>query len=192
MLDPQEHLHLAIKASEKGLHKEALEELHLCLEGDPENAIAIFLLAAEHAEIGMYDRAKEEMTRALELDPGIEMAYIQLGLIYGQEGDNDSAVKLWKELEQKTEDPSLASISKGLIKLTEGEQDEASAALRNGMELNKSNPSLNVMVENILNSLGLSSEGDQETETKKEEESGNGESVYLGAYQKGLIGEDQQ
>ena len=74
MLDAAEYLHLAIRSSQSGDHKETIECLHKSLDLDPSNAYAIYLLAAEHAELGMFERAIKGMEEALVLDSGIELA----------------------------------------------------------------------------------------------------------------------
>ncbi len=185
MLDAQEYLHLALKAGEQGNNKEALEYLHKCLEKDPENATAIFLLAAEHAEIGIFDRAKEGMIKALSIDPNLNMASLQLGLLYSREGNDKEALDIWSKLRRDTKDNSMEKIADGLIKLIEKDLEQGAASLHEGMELNNTNPGLNQMVSSILESLEKSAQKSPDKNDIEEKE--DKDSVYLGAYKNNVI-----
>ena len=177
MLDAEEHLHLAIRASQDGDIKLSLEELHLCLEKDKTNATALFLMGAKHAELGLFDRAKEEMEKAISLDPSIEIAHLQLGLLYAQGGDNDKALSYWNHLIEHATESYYKCFSIGLIDLTKGHTESAMEKLQEGMKDNTVNPALNDMIENIIKSLDNTSAEDTDSESPQES------SVYMGAYQ---------
>lgn len=113
-LDSDEYLHLAIHATQNQQHHAALEYLHKCLAEDPENAKAVFLLAAEYAELGLNKRAIHCMTKAIELDPELEMARYQLGLLQMQEGDIEESREVWAHLAEFSHDPAIRLASQGL------------------------------------------------------------------------------
>lgn len=185
MLDAQEYLHLAIKSSRAGAHKEALEQLHHCLSIEPENATAIFLLAAEHAELGMYDRAIQGMERALEIDPDVEMAMLQLGMLYAHQGNNLKAVQLWEDLKQKTVDAGLRHFAEGFALLCQEQAEQGLTCLKEGLTANTGNPALNQSVMQVIESLQDQPTGSatDTTATIKKD------SLYLGAYSNSAIGD---
>ena len=184
MLDAQEYLHLAIKSSQEGQHQKALEQLRRCLDVEPGNATATFLLAAEHAELGMFDRAIDGMEKAINMDPDLEMAKLQLGMLYAQQGANAKAIELWSALGDATNDPSLVLFAKGFSLLCEGQTEQAVQNLRQGMSANKKNPALNLSIAHVMNSVETNSRlsGDDQRNDKKE-------ALYLGAYSGSAIGD---
>jgi tetratricopeptide (TPR) repeat protein len=81
MLDAEESFHLALHASSVGQHHACTEYRKEILAQQPDNAPAIYLLAAQHAELGLHERAIRGMRAALAIEPGLEMARFQLGLL---------------------------------------------------------------------------------------------------------------
>lgn len=114
LLDSEEYLHLAIHATQNQQHHAALDYLHKCLEQEPNNAKATFLLAAEYAELGLRKRSILCMTRALELDPELEMARYQLGLLHVQEGNVEESQEIWAHLAEFSQEPAIRLVSQGL------------------------------------------------------------------------------
>lgn len=114
MLDSEEYLHLAIHATKQGLHHFALEYLHKCLEQEPDNAAAIFLLAAEYAELGLLSRAIAGLKKSIEIDETLDMAYYQLALIYVQQENESEAYPLWQHLSLKSMDPAIREFATGM------------------------------------------------------------------------------
>lgn len=115
MLDSEEYFHLALHATQQGLHHSAMEYLYKCLEQEPENANAIFLLAAEHAELGLYKRAIEGMKKSIELDDKLDMAYYQLALLYLQQGNEAECYPLWQHLSSQSPDAAIREFSLGML-----------------------------------------------------------------------------
>lgn len=112
MLDTSELIHLAMHASKKGDTHAALNYLKDALEQEPGNAVARYLLAAEHAEIGLYDRAIDGMKEALALAPEIEIAAFQLGLLFLQTNQPEPALATFEELADRALDPALQSFAR--------------------------------------------------------------------------------
>lgn len=133
MLDTSELIHLAMHASKKGDTHAALNYLKDALEQEPGNAVARYLLAAEHAEIGLYDRAIDGMKEALALAPGIEIAAFQLGLLYLQTNQPEPALATFEELADRALDPSLQSFARAYRHLIRDEVDSAIAGFRDGL-----------------------------------------------------------
>lgn len=148
MLDSEEYFHLAVHAAQNGLHHSAMEYLYKCLEEQPENANAIFLLAAEHAELGLYKRAIEGMRKSIELDDKLEMAYYQLALLYLQEGDAANAYSLWQYLSAHGIDPVLREFAKGML-LSETDPEKALGYLDKARAM----PQLNNFLEKSMNEI---------------------------------------
>lgn len=153
MLDTAEYIHLALHASGKGDTHAAMNYLKEALQNEPGNAVAHYLLAAEHAEIGLYDRAISGMEEALRLEPGIEIARFQLGLLYLQTQHPDQALQTFTALAEHTQDRTLATFSQAYQLLIRDEDAQgASALLREGIA-DCSNEYLRNDMQRVLESL---------------------------------------
>jgi tetratricopeptide (TPR) repeat protein len=186
VLDAQEYLHLAIKSSREGLHQQALEQLHKCLDIDPTNATATFLLAAEHAELGMFDRAIKGMESALQLDAGLEMARLQLGMLYARQGENNQAINMWRALADRTEDPALTLFAQGFTLLCEGETQRGVELLKEGAQKNVNNAALNTSINDVIHGVQGGS-----SPSSKDKQRDKSDSLYLGAYSNSAIGNQE-
>lgn len=177
MLDAQEYLHLAINATQKDQHHAALDYLHKALDQEPNNAQAVFLLAAEYAELGLYQRAIENMEKSITLDPSIEMAYYQLSLLYIQMGRPDQSIPLWQHLSENAKDNSLMLFSKGMIEL-ESNKENGISIISQAIEIASTNTFLNTSMTTLLNLLTESESQTKHAEAKDESIS----SLMLNAY----------
>lgn len=138
MLDAQEYLHLAIHATQNNQHHAALEYLHKTLDLEPDNAQAIFLLAAEYAELGLYQRAIDNMEKSINLDPSNDMANYQLALLYIQLGRPDDSLPLWEHLNENAKDNSMMLFAKGIIELNSN-KDSGINIINQAIEVAKNN-----------------------------------------------------
>lgn len=152
MLDSEEYLHLAIHATQNNQHHAALEYLHKCLDLSPENALATFLLAAEHAELGLFNRAIEGLEKCISLNPDIEMAYYQLALLYMQQGDNVKCVSLWQHLSENSREQTLKLFAQGML-LLDTDKTEAINLIQEAAAQETNNKALIASIENILSRL---------------------------------------
>lgn len=154
LLDADELLHLAMTAINAGQHPQAMAMLKQAQKQDPENALIIYLLAAEHAQVGMFDRAMEGMERALAKAPDLQMARLQLGLLYTARDRLGDARPLFETLSGLPENDPLHWFGEGLLALLEERLDDCRTALQQGIQLNQGNPSLNGDMQRILAQLG--------------------------------------
>lgn len=133
MLDTAEYIHLAMHASRKGDNHAALGYLKEALGQEPGNAVARYLLAAEHAEIGLYDRAIAGMQEALRLAPELEIAAFQLGLLQLQTNQPEAALRTFADLAARAQDPALQSFAHAYQHMIGEEREPAMARLREGL-----------------------------------------------------------
>lgn len=178
MLDFEEYLHLAIHATQNNEHHAALEYLHRALTLSPDDARAIFLLAAEHAELGLYHRAIEGMERCIALDPNIEMAYYQLGLLYLQMGRKDDSNTMWLSLSEFLNVSPLKTFAEAML-LIESNEEEGLKLLNRAAEMQSNNPALQASIHTVIKLLSAET-GVANNELPKSEESYN--TLFLNAY----------
>lgn len=188
MLDAEEYLHLAIHATQQGLHHSALDYLHKCLEQEPENASAIFLLAAEHAELGLYKRAIEEMKKSISLNDKLEMAYYQLALLYMQQGDDSEAQPLWQHLADQSADESLQEFSKGMLLLT-ADSRQALMHMDQAQEKPHNNDFLRNSMASITDSIRTANISISETQAKDDLPV---HELFVNAYRDSLFNSDEK
>lgn len=133
-LSSDEYLHLALHASGHADPHAALQYLHAVLQAQPDHAVAIYLLAAEHAGLGLYARARDGFRRALTLQPAMDTARFQLGLLQAQLGDEPAARDEFSRLAARSTDAALRCFAQGLLQLLEGTPDAARPLLQAGID----------------------------------------------------------
>jgi len=186
MLDAEEYLHLAINATQHQQHHAALEYLHKSLELSPENARAIFLLAAEHAELGLFDRAIKGMLLALELEPGLEFARYQLAMLYMHINDIPASKDVWAYLGEHASDEAIKWVAQGLFIIDE-DYSRGLALIEKAADSQIDNPFLKSSINDILNNLTTSN-----SPTKPQEDtSAASHSLFLNAYQNSTFTKDE-
>jgi len=142
MLDSGERFHLAIQEMQHGSPEKAIEHLKSCLEEEPENAKALYLLGALHAQIGMYERSIEEMAQAIEIDGTLSIARFQLGLLHFTSGNNSEAENAWGGLDSLGDTNPLYLFKRGLLHTLEEEYKSCIDDLEKGIALNTDNEAL--------------------------------------------------
>ena len=179
VLDAKEYLYLAINAMSRNEHHAALNYLKEVLALEPQNANAIYLLAAEHAELGLFDRAIDEMEHALQLDPNIEVARFQLGLLYLRSNQIEKASEAFVILSNQTQTESLRAYADGLAALSRDNITTAREKLALGLSRTNDNPSLKKDMQELLDKLL-----DNKTDLVKRNQGDESEqsAFYLGAY----------
>jgi len=144
LLDSEELMHLALKATETGEGDKVLSYLKRILAIEAEHAMALYLLGAQHAQMGLFDRAKEEISRAVELEPNIPVtAHLQLGLLHLSSGDISSTMDAWAPLDQLADDDALNLFKRGLTYLVQDEFAKCVECLEKGIAANTQYPALN-------------------------------------------------
>lgn len=183
MLDADELLHFAIKASRSNENEKAILYLKHALALSPDNAKIHYFLGAQHAEIGMFDRAIVDMSKAVSIDPSLDTAYFQLGLLYATSGRIAEATTAWKALNKLNDKHPLYLFKTGLLHLAKDEFAEAQACLTQGIELNKINMDLNKDMQKILDSTEkLVAASTPATSSKTESKAAAGNHILLSAY----------
>jgi len=152
-LDPDELIHLAIDASIRNFHAEAIELLKRLLDISPTNTKAHFLLGAEYAQIGMIDRAVVQMTQAVAIDPAMHIARFQLGLLYLTLGNITEASKTWAPLSSLGDAHYLFLFKSGLEHLAGDQFKTCRIYLSRGIAANMDNPALSSDMQRILDKL---------------------------------------
>lgn len=150
MLDAQEYLHLAVNASQQGDHHASIDYLHKCLDQEPENSDALYLLAAEHAELGLLDRGIAGMERAIELDPAQETAKFQLALLYLAQSRPEKARDSLESLHEETQDAALKQYSFAMLRVIGDEIEKAVEEIRQGLDADYGNTQLDNTMRNVL------------------------------------------
>lgn len=143
VLDAEELLHLGLHALQKHDPHGAIENLKRCLEVDPVNAKAIYLLGAVYAQIGLYDRAKDSLQQAVTLNPQEYTAVFQLGLLHLTSGDVELARSAWTGLNGLDEQHFLRLFARGLSALVDDDFAGCIDYLERGIAANVVNPALN-------------------------------------------------
>src|SRR5262245_61255463 len=118
MLDVEENLHLALHANARNDPHACMTYLKEALRQEPQNALAIYLLATQHAQVGLYARAVRGMQSALELNPKLDLARFQLGLLLLDRNERSEARRHFVMLNEST-DLSLRSFAQGLQALAD-------------------------------------------------------------------------
>lgn len=150
VLDDQELIHLAMEASKKQRHADAMEYLKRAVAHSGSNPIAHFLLAAEYAQIGLNDRAVAEFQAALRLEPKLHPARFQLGLFFLVGGKVEEALDTWKPFATATDAEPYATFARGLARAAEDDFAGAVEDLTRAIEKNRANPALNADMKRLL------------------------------------------
>ena len=148
-LDDQELLHLAIEATAKERHADAMEYLKRATQSRS-NPHAHFLLAAEYAQLGLNDRAVAEFRAALEIEPALHAARFQLGLLFIVNGRIQEALDTWQPLESTSAAEPYATFARGLARIAREDFAGAIEDLKRGIEINRVNPALNTDMNGVL------------------------------------------
>src|SRR5262245_1534877 len=152
-LDTEELLHLAIEASNKQRHGDAIDYLKQAVERSDSNYKAMYLLAAQHAQIGITERAIEEFNKALAIEPNLPPARFQLGLLLLCNARVPEALAALEPLEQLGERDPYLHFGRGLECLCRDDFAGCAQNLKRGMELNTVNAALNTDMQRILDDV---------------------------------------
>ena len=120
-----------------------LQRLHEAIIRDPANAELRYLLGAEHAQRHEYPEAVAAMRSALEINPQLHFARLQLGLLYLTMSQPDHSLAVWAPLEELDENAALKAFKRGLEALIRDDFPTCIGFLKQGIDLNKHNTTLN-------------------------------------------------
>ncbi len=171
-LDGPELLHLALEASGRNDHGQAISYLKQALDlpagstatsGD--YAKYLYMLGAEYAQIGMMDRAAEHMGQAIELDPELHTARFQLGLLHITCNQPAQALSVLAPLEKLPDTAAFHHFGVGLQHLIKDQLSACRESLLRGIDLNSASPvpnlALNADMNKLLNALSQFGDGAQ-------------------------------
>jgi len=143
VFDAEELLHLGLHATKNNDPQSAIEHFKRCLDTEPGNAKATYLLGAVYAQLGMYDRAKEFLQQAVNLNPLEYTAVFQLGLLHLTSGDVIAARAAWGGLDELSAQHYLHLFKSGMLALAEDRFADCVQLLEQGIADNTVNAALN-------------------------------------------------
>jgi tetratricopeptide (TPR) repeat protein len=120
-----------------------LQRLRAAIQRDPANAELRYLLGAELAQRREYPEAVAAMHTALEINPKLHFARLQLGLLYLTMSQPDHSLVVWAPLEELEETAALKAFKRGLEALIRDDFPTCIGYLKQGIDLNKHNATLN-------------------------------------------------
>ena len=152
-LDNEELLRLALEATNRQHHADAVAMLKTMLEREPDHLFATYLLAAEHAQMGLMEREEEGFKRTVELGPDFQIARFQLGQIHLTKGDSAAAKAVLAPLSQLPADKALGGYARGLIAATDEDLATAIAQIEAGLACDQEIPALAEDMRRMLGNL---------------------------------------
>jgi tetratricopeptide (TPR) repeat protein len=120
-----------------------LQRLRAAILRDPGNAELRYLLGAEHAQRHEYPEAVASIRSALEINPKLHFARLQLGMLYLTMSQPHHSLDVWAPLEELDETAALKAFKRGLEALIRDDFSACIGYLRQGIDLNKQNATLN-------------------------------------------------
>ena len=131
----------------------ALKDLQQAVARDPGNAELLYLLGAELAQSGEYEQAISALTSAVAINPQLHTARFQLGLLHLTMAQPDRSLAVLAALDELPEDNALKHFKRGLQALATDDFDACIASLRHGIDLNSTNPALNLDMSMIIDRI---------------------------------------
>jgi tetratricopeptide (TPR) repeat protein len=142
-LDAEELFHLGLHSLRNNDPHEAINCLKQCLDVDPNNGKATYLLGATYAQVGMYDRAKQFMQQAVALNPQEYTAIFQLGLLHLTSGDVELGRTTWEGLDELGSENFLHLFKSAMLALVADDFAQCVALIDAGVAANTANEALN-------------------------------------------------
>lgn len=142
-LDADELFHLGLHALRNDNPEDAIKRLKECLDLNPADARATYLLGATYAQVGMYDRARELLQQSILLNPQEYTAVFQLGLLYLTSGDVARGRETWEQLDTLGSEHFLHLFKSAMLALAEDDFERCVALIDRGMASNTANEALN-------------------------------------------------
>ncbi len=146
--DVSELLSSAVAHVKAGNLDEAMAALKNLLDRDPENEVALGLLAAIWCDLGLHGRGAEGFRKLLGRNPDNPLTRIQLGLAQRAAGQRDLALATWQPGVEAKEVAAL--YWSGLVHYENGAPDEAREMLARAAEVTGPNHPLYPAVRELL------------------------------------------
>jgi tetratricopeptide (TPR) repeat protein len=142
-LDAEELLHLGLHALRNNDPHEAIKSLKQCLDLNPTDAKATYLLGATYAQVAMYDRAKQLLQQAVLLNPQEYTAVFQLGLLHLTSGDVETSRQVWEGLDELGAEHYLHLFKSAMLALVVDDFARCIELIEAGVRANSANDALN-------------------------------------------------
>ena len=161
-IDSEKLFDLALQASQANDTQKSIGLMKKAIDQSPEDARMWYMLASLYADIGIYDKAIHNMEKALEVDQNYGIARFHLGLLYLMSGRQENAETTWSPLNKLGETHYLTLFKTGLLKIADDEVQEGIQLIKNGIENNQINESLNKDMETVIEHALLSLKAEAE------------------------------
>jgi protein O-mannosyl-transferase len=120
---------------DKGLFKEAIEDLDTAIILDSSFDLAYSYRGTVFGKMGLYAKAIEDFNKAIVLEPGNYLIYNNLGIVYGKTRLYDKAVESFNEaIAIKPDEPEIY-FNRGLVYSFQNQYDRALADYNKALEL---------------------------------------------------------
>ncbi len=91
-------VHIAFILQEQGNVQEAIEQLQVMVQKNPENAEMKYYLASIYEESGRYDEAENYLKQALDKDPDNSRYLFKLGVVYDKQKKKESSIEAMRRV----------------------------------------------------------------------------------------------
>ena len=147
---------LALQASQANDTQKSIGLIKSAIDQSPEDARMWYMLGTLYTNIGIYDKATSNMEKALEINPNYSIARFHLGLLYLTSGRRENAESTWSSLDELGDAHYLSLFKEGLLKIANDQLREGIDLIRDGINNNQVNESLNKDMETVIEHASLS------------------------------------
>lgn len=140
------HEAYAILLGQLGQPKEALAQLNLAIELQPDNARFLYLKALTYAELQQTGKTEELLKQVIKVDANHDRAHYNLGLLLAGQNKLDEAILSIRRAEAIHPDTPDYPYARATLHLRKGEKMEAFEACRTVLGIDRSyQPALNLL-----------------------------------------------
>lgn len=113
----------AMTLAQTGHFWEAIDELNLALEAQPDNGIALVLRGSAYRQVDALDLALEDVNRALAIVPDDPDALLERGIVRRLQGNKDAARADWLEVIRLHDGRPAADMARRNLELLDVKQE---------------------------------------------------------------------
>jgi len=140
------HEYYAILLGQLQKPKDALAQLKIAEELDPNNARYPYLMALTYAELDQKDQTEKLLRKVVKLNPGHDRAWYNLGLLVAGQDKLDEAINCIYRAEQINTSVPDYPYARATLHLRKGQKMEAFEACRNVLGIDRNyQPALNLL-----------------------------------------------
>jgi tetratricopeptide (TPR) repeat protein len=165
--DPDVWVYLWKALTQKDRHEEALEQMKIAVQKDPDYALLWNLLGASYGYLGKHQEAVQAFQRALRLDPGNPDFLLNLGDTYLNAGQKTEAADTYDQVLQAAPDSEALQCLVGESYLKANMAREALGPLEKAWEI-KQAPRIAADLARAYRLLGQKDQADQYDRLTKE------------------------